>query len=60
MEKPIRFVSETVSKILDLVAEKKMSVEAAIEIFDTMKANGFTENHVKFFESLKELAKKGC
>jgi hypothetical protein len=58
MQGPIRFVSCTVTKILDLVAEKKMSVDAAIELIDVMRANGFTDKHDKFFDAVKQLVYK--
>ena len=53
MEKPIRFVSCTTLKIIDLVQENKISVESAIELVDVMKANGFVDKHDKFFDAVK-------
>lgn len=58
MSKAIRFVSETVMKITDLVGEGKMTVEAAHELLDVMKANGFAEKHDTFFEAMKRLVQK--
>lgn len=58
MSNPITFVSATVHKILDLVGEKKMSVEVAIELLDVMQANGFVDKHAKFFDAVKLLAQK--
>ena len=58
MEKPIRFVSCTTLKIIDLVQENKISVESAIELVDVMKANGFVDKHDKFFDAVKSLILK--
>jgi len=58
MDKPIRFVSCTVNKILDLVAENKLSADAAIELVDVMKANGFVDQHDNFFDAVKRLILK--
>lgn len=54
----IRFVSATVQKIMDLVAEEKMSEEVAVELVNTMQANGFATNHDVFFESVKKMIHK--
>jgi len=58
MSNPVRLISETTSKILDLVSEKRMSLDVAIELVDVMKANGFRERHDEFFEAIKIVATK--
>jgi hypothetical protein len=58
MSNPVRLVSATTRKILDMVAENRISLEDAVEIFDVMKSNGFATNHDSFFEALKSLATK--
>jgi len=55
MSNAIRFVSATTLKLTDLVGEGKITVEVAHELVDVMKANGFAENHDKFFDALKLL-----
>jgi len=58
MSNAIRFVSATTLKLTELVGEGKITVEAAHELVDVMKANGFTDNHDKFFDALKLLIQK--
>lgn len=58
MRDAIHFVSQSSHKILDLVQEKKMSVDAAVELLDVMKAYGFTDKHDKFFDTVKQLVYK--
>lgn len=57
-ERSIRFVSYTALKIIDMVTENKITKEAALELLDTMKSNGFLDTHDKFFDSVKNLLTK--